>query len=212
MTPNKELKKQALELLKGNRTKLALAVLMYFAAVLACGILSLIWLGTVLQYILLPPFIVGLHICFLKLIRNKTVKTSDMLDGIGMMRGSIALYFVNSLLLALWSLLLIVPGWIKGYSYALSYHVLIDNPDMTQSEAREESIRLMEGNKMRLFLLDLSFIGWHLLSLLTGGLLYLWVIPYIQTTFALFYDELKQKKPRQGIYVPLEAAEDTANG
>ena len=72
----------------------------------------------------------------------------------------------------------------------MSYYILADNPTLTQSEARRRSEQLMNGHKFRLFCLHLSFIGWYLLSALTGGILLFWVIPYVQVATAAFYDDL----------------------
>jgi uncharacterized membrane protein len=69
-------------------------------------------------------------------------------------------------------------------------YLLQDHPEMTASQAIDESMRIMDGNKMNLFMLDLSFIGWWLLVLLTGGLLSFIVAPYQLTARAEFYREL----------------------
>lgn len=66
----------------------------------------------------------------------------------------------------LWTLLFIVPGFIKSYSYSQSFYVLYDNPDWTASQCIEESKRLMKGNKLELFAFQISFIGWAILSLI----------------------------------------------
>ncbi len=199
MTSVRELKKQAWENLKGKRKTMGLVWLFYFGITLACVLLCLIYIGTILQFFLIPPFLIGMKMCFLKFVRNCPVKPGDVLDGIGHTGRAVSLYFVNSLLAGLWSLLLVVPGIVKNYAYSMSFYVLADHPDMTQSDAREESERLMDGNKFRLFLLDISFLGWILLSLLTGGILLFWVQPYMQTAYVLFYKELKTKKSRYGI-------------
>ena len=94
----------------------------------------------------------------------------------------------------LWALLLIVPGIVKSYSYAMAPYLMHDHPEMTASQAIDESMRLMEGNKMRLFMLDLSFIGWWLLCLITFGLLLFIVCPYQMTARAEFYRELIDEK------------------
>lgn len=90
----------------------------------------------------------------------------------------------------LWMLLLIVPGIIKSYSYSMTSFVLADNPDMKYDAAIEESMRLMKGHKMDLFLLDLSMIGWGILSLLTAGIGLLFLAPYNTTAHAHFYEGL----------------------
>ncbi len=91
----------------------------------------------------------------------------------------------------LWSLLLIVPGFIKGYSYAMTPFILRDCPGLAYNAAIEKSMAMMNGNKMKLFLLDLSFIGWWLLCLLTLGIGFLFLLPYMCTSRAAFYEDLK---------------------
>jgi uncharacterized membrane protein len=91
----------------------------------------------------------------------------------------------------LWTLLLIIRGIIKSYEYRMIPYLVADNPDMTYKEAFAESKRLMHGNKWKAFVLDLSFIGWWLLSALTLGLLAIfYVSPYYSATSAALYEEL----------------------
>lgn len=93
----------------------------------------------------------------------------------------------------LWSLLLIVPGIIKSLSYSMSLYIKRDRPELTAREAMCESERIMKGHKMELFILQLSFIGWALLSLLTCGLGFLLLAPYSYTTTAAYYETLKSE-------------------
>jgi len=90
----------------------------------------------------------------------------------------------------LWALLFIVPGIIKGYAYAMTPYILNDNPELGPNQARLKSIEMMRGYKGKLFGLDLSFIGWHLLCILSLGIGYIWLTPYITTARAAFYQEL----------------------
>lgn len=94
----------------------------------------------------------------------------------------------------LWALLFIVPGIIKSYAYAMTPYILIDNPDLGPNEARLKSIEMMRGYKGKLFGLDLSFIGWHLLCILSLGIGYIWLTPYLATARAAFYQELLEAK------------------
>ena len=204
---SKELRAKAWEACRGNWKNLGLAWLIYLGLGIAIAILSSCGIGVVLYYVLFPPFILGFCMCCINVARGKGTKPSGTLDGIGNMRGAVALNFMNSLLVSLWSLLFYIPGIVKAYAYALSFYVLADHPEMTQSEARAESVRLMEGNKMRLFLLHLSFIGWYLLSALTFGILLFWVAPCINVATAFFYDELKESKPRFGFVDESDANE-----
>ena len=85
----------------------------------------------------------------------------------------------------------IVPGIIAMYQYAMVNQVIADNPGITAREALRESKRLMKGNKWKYFCLSLSFLGWSILSALTGGIGYYLLVPYMQATFAEFYRSIK---------------------
>ena len=98
--------------------------------------------------------------------------------------------FLQSLYVLLWSLLLIIPGIIAGYSYAMTEYILAEHPDLTASEAIDCSKQMMSGNRWRLFCMQFSFIGWNLLSALTLGIGSLWVRPYQQAATAAFYREI----------------------
>jgi hypothetical protein len=118
---------------------------------------------------------------------------------------ALALQVLRSLFIFLWSLLFIIPGLIAAYRYAMADYALCENPEMGVRDALRESSRMMKGNKWRLFCLDLSFIGWTLLSLLTCGIGLLWVSPYIEASKAAFYNDLKGE-----ITPEEEPAEDAA--
>ena len=100
-------------------------------------------------------------------------------------------YFLMILKIFLWTLLLIIPGIIKTYEYALTPYILVERPEMSASQAIAESSRLMEGHKFDLFWLELSFIGWFILSVITLGIGFIWLEPYCQVSIAAFYNDLK---------------------
>ena len=91
----------------------------------------------------------------------------------------------------LWLLLLIVPGIIKSYEYAMIPYILGANPEITLKEAFEKSKKMMEGNKWRFFKLQFSFIGWALLCILTLGIGFIFLSPYQEAAYAEFYLEVK---------------------
>ncbi len=91
----------------------------------------------------------------------------------------------------LWTCLLVVPGIIKSYSYSMTTYILVDNPELGPDRAIHRSRELMAGHKMDLFLLDLSFIGWFILCLITMGIGFFWLTPYFLTTRAAFYTDVK---------------------
>ena len=95
------------------------------------------------------------------------------------------------ILIFLWALLLIIPGIIKSFSYAMTPYILEDNPELGAVDAIHRSRMMMRGHKFDLFWMYLSFIGWGLLCILTFGIGFLWLAPYIATTQAAFYEEVK---------------------
>lgn len=90
----------------------------------------------------------------------------------------------------LWTMLFIIPGVIASYSYAMTDYILTENPELTAKEAIEKSKDMMEGNRWRLFCLEISFFGWGILSLLTLGIGSLWLTPYMEASMAAFYREV----------------------
>ena len=100
--------------------------------------------------------------------------------------------FLQGLYVALWSLLLFIPGVVKAYSYAMTPYIMAEHPGLTANEAITESRRIMDGNKWRLFCLDLSFLGWIILCGLTLGILSIWIMPYIQQTDIGYFQAIKQ--------------------
>lgn len=109
--------------------------------------------------------------------------------------GLLLLKVYKYLLIIFWTFLFIIPGIIKIYSYSQAEMIYKDRADATgeQPDARaclRESQALMKGHKLDLFILELSFIGWHFLSVFTMGLLYLWLTPYINMANVVFYENL----------------------
>lgn len=103
------------------------------------------------------------------------------------------LMFITNVFLALWTLLFIIPGLVKSYSYAMTSFLLVNEPDIQPVDAVTKSRKLMDGKKMQLFLLDLSYVGWYILSLFTLGILFIWVSAWHQTARTLFFtDAYKQ--------------------
>lgn len=98
--------------------------------------------------------------------------------------------FLTGLYIFLWSLLFVIPGIVKTYSYAMTNYILAEHPDLTATEAIEQSKTMMYGNRWRLFCLQFSFIGWDFLAALTFGIGNLWLTPYKQAATAAFYRDI----------------------
>ncbi len=92
--------------------------------------------------------------------------------------------------LVLWSLLLIVPGIVKSFSYAMTNYILIDHPELSANEAITKSRKMMNGHKGQLFVLYLTFIGWGILCVLSCGIGFIWLMPYIEAASIQFYFKL----------------------
>ncbi|MEG2317430.1 MAG: DUF975 family protein [Rikenellaceae bacterium] len=101
-------------------------------------------------------------------------------------------YIMMTIYILLWTLLFIVPGIIKSFSYSQVMFILAEDDNITPSAALRKSEDLMRGYKMAYFLLNLRFIGWGFLSLLTLGIGSIWLVPYITTAQAGFYNDLKE--------------------
>ena len=88
-------------------------------------------------------------------------------------------------------LLLIIPGFIYAIAYSQAFYILADEPKTDPLVCIRKSKEMMDGYKMKYFLLQLSFLGWALLCILTLGIGFLWLVPYIQVSNAIFHDDIK---------------------
>ena len=199
MRTNSEYKDMALRSLEGNWGKAAIASLIYFAILEIAGyspsfVLDEVpgMIGQGLLTILLLPLGWGYAVFFLRLIRRENTDYGRLFEGFSQYGRIFLAELLKGIYELLWLLLLIIPGFIKAYSYSMTEFILKDNPNMSGEEAICESMRLMEGHKMQLFLLDLSMIGWLILSFLTLGIGFLFSIPYNVSAHAHFYEELKE--------------------
>ncbi len=194
-----EFKDMALATLKGKWDIGVVATLIFYSVILAAPIVTELIIGgssnnanlNLIVQLALIPLEWGFTVLFLRMVRGATPGYKCVFEGFNRWWWVFKAYIYRNISILLWTLLLIVPGIIKSYSYSMMPYILEDNPGITASKATEESERLMEGNKMRLFLLDLSFIGWALLSCLTFGIGFLFLLPYFYTARAHFYAELK---------------------
>jgi uncharacterized membrane protein len=105
----------------------------------------------------------------------------------------------------LWSLLLVIPGVIKAFSYCMTPYILADCPKVKARDALKISMDMMEGHKWEAFVLLLSFIGWIILSLLTFGLVAVfYTTPYMRSTMAVYYQQVREDALRRGVVTPEE--------
>ena len=126
----------------------------------------------------------------LNLVDGNDAAISDLFSQKDRLWDGFCMKFLQGLYIALWSLLLVIPGIVKTYSYAMTPYIMSEHPSLTANEAITESRRIMDGNKWRLFCLQFSFIGWALLCALTAGIGNLWLHPYQETAQASFYRQI----------------------
>lgn len=162
--------------------------------------------GSLLSLLLAGPLTIGLNYFFVRNVQNLrdglTVTTpfAEAFQNYPRKLGG-SLWMV--LFVFLWSLLLVIPGIIKGFSYAMTQYILADCPNVKAKDALKLSMRMMNGHKWEYFVLGLSFIGWALLSVLTLGILAVFYTnPYMQSSFAAYYLEIRDEALRTGAVTP----------
>lgn len=153
--------------------------------------------------LLLIPFSIAIYWFYIEMYRNENPsigRTFAIYANGELSLRLIGLSILIGIFTFLWSLLLIIPGIIKGLAYSQAFYLMKDHPDFGPLELITESRKRMKGLKWKLFLLYLSFIGWGLLCIFTLGIGLLWLVPYMTNSLAAFYQEL--------IYFPNEPKED----
>jgi len=208
---NKELRAQARVQLKGVWGKMALAVFIYFCIIYTAVLLFtdyssynifnnplynpvLSGISNIAVFIVSGPFALGFVIMYMNRLREKEVLVKNIFEGFKSFSKSFLLALLQIIFVFLWCLLLIVPGIIKSISYSMAFYIMNDNPDIKPIEAINKSKAMMKGYKGKYFLLSLSFIGWYLLGILTLGIGYIWLTPYVGLSTANFYENLKQNQ------------------
>ena len=202
---NQDYKNSALKSLSGNWAQALVAVVVFMiASYLVMGpslveqfgmpLPAALGYGSSLVYLLvLYPFAVGMQNAFRLLHEtgDDRILNNSLSLGFGNWPHLVWGLILMGIFEFLWTMLFIIPGIIKAFSYAMTPYILVEHPEMSANQAINESIRLMKGHKFDLFYLYLSFIGWGILSVLTLGIGFLWLIPYMETSQAAFYADVK---------------------
>lgn len=186
----KDYRKQAWNALHGKWGTMALSALVYSLILGACAALSYVYVGAIAEFLIAGPLALGFSMLCLDVIRGKNVRVEGLFGGFRNFGGAFLLNLINGIFIFLWTLLFIIPGIIKMFSYRMGFYILADNSDLSANEARKRSMEMMRGHKWRLFCLEFSFIGWWLLCVLTLGILSFWIRPYEEAAVAAFYQSL----------------------
>lgn len=171
--------------------KSALGLLM--AVFLGIG-LTLLLVSAALRIFVFNPIEIGCHSFFLR-NSESPAELGEIKKGFSPYGRNVVALLLRGIYLFLWSLLFVIPGLIKAYSYRMVPYILADDPTISAKDAITLSRQMMDGNKWKAFVLDLSFLGWHLLSAVTFFLVGIfYVFPYISATDAELYRELKAQQ------------------
>lgn len=190
---NSELRAQAREALRGKWPMAAVAALIYSA--IAGGLSSIPFIGWIGSLLVGLPVAYGFAILMLNVYKGaEEVDLGVLFAGFQDYSRILTTKLLQTVYTFLWSLLLCIPGIIKYYSYAMTDFILKEEPGLCNNAAIEKSMAMMAGNKMKLFLLDLSFIGWAILCLFTLGLGFFILQPYMKVSHAAFYEDLKAEQ------------------
>ena len=217
MKTNQEYKNAALAALKGNWAPfvVAMIIMMAFMYVVMGPYLFVYQVSLGMHQIVISPafafaavavYILGMPLLAMPLTLGFNYASNRLLvegdnravgnlfrDSFGNWGRKVWGMFLMNFFVSLWSLLLIIPGFIKYYAYALTPYILIDNPELSANQAINLSQKMMKGHKFDMFILHLSFIGWIFFSIFTFGIGLLWLLPYMMTAQAAFYQDVKKE-------------------
>ena len=157
-------------------------------------------LGLLIKLLIVYPITVGKNNFFMGIREeDKPVKNILSTYKSGKLKSTVITMFSMDIFIFLWSILFLIPGVIKSYEYRMIPYILSENPNISRKRAFEISKKMMHGNKWETFVLDLSFIGWYLLSMLTVGILSIFYVnPYIESTNAELYAFLRDDALKKG--------------
>ena len=207
MRTNLEILSDAWQVLKGQRG-LALGTLLVYILIVgilsfidsaaSLGLLSLVWTPSfdltsnigVLQVLWSGAFSLGSATFMLKIVRRANPEFEDIFSGFNQWKRATWTSIVFTVRLILWYLLLIIPGIIKSFAYAQTWYVLSDYPELSANQAINRSEEMMEGHKIKLFLLTLWILLLVLLGFITLFIGFFWIGPWIAASQAKFYDEV----------------------
>ena len=192
-TPNTDLMGQSWKDLSG-RWGLAIGTFIVFFLILGAAAITRVG-GLIIS----GPFALGIAGFTLRLARKQDAELSNIFDGFKKFGVSLGAYFLMLIYIIGWTLLLIVPGIIKGISYSQTYYIISDDENIGANEAIEKSMKMMDGYKLKYFGLMMLFWLVSLATVFTLFIGMLWVGPWMQVTLAKFHDDIKEKISLDGL-------------
>ena len=166
------------------------SIILYYSIPVFIALLELLVL-----YSLIGPIEIGFAAVYMNLVKGEgKVTIRKFFTGFKSFFANAILGFMFMLQVALWSLFFVVPGIYMAYTYALVFHVKADHPEYSWKYCFDESERLMEGRRFKLFKLQISHIGWFIVGTAFAIIGSFWAEPYLQTSTAIFYEEAKASR------------------
>ena len=192
-TENVVLMRMARESLKGN-WGLAIGTFVVYMIIISAiqGIAHHTPMVGLVSLIIGGPFALGISIFSLALSRNTEARLEQIFQGFNDFGNTLGTYLLMVLIIILWMLLLIIPGIIVAISYSMTFYIIADDRSLGGMEALNKSKKMMNGYKLKFFYLGLRFFLLALLCILTLGIGFLWLVPYMNVSIAKFYDDIKE--------------------
>jgi uncharacterized membrane protein len=188
-TPNAVLMEQARASLSNKWNSAALAAFVMLLVTVGCRLIPV--LGGIAGLVIAGPMALGSTMLWLAYARGQATPLATIFRGFDNFANALIAYLLVLLFTILWMLLLIVPGIMAGFSYSMTFFIMAEDPNIKPREAIRKSKAMMYGHRMKLLFLSLRFIGWEILGLLTLGIGFLWIMPYLYVSFAKFYEDIK---------------------
>jgi uncharacterized membrane protein len=188
-TENKILMSQARESLKGKWGLAIGTTVVYLLIIFAINLIPVA--GSIITFLVTGAFSIGFAIFGLSLSRKQDANFNLIFNGFSKFGVGLGAYLLQIIFILLWMILLIIPGIIAALSYSLTFFIIAENDSIGPLEAISKSKEMMRGNKWKMFCMGFRFFGWALLCILTLGVGFLWLAPYMLVSFSKFYDDLK---------------------
>jgi uncharacterized membrane protein len=190
ITENKVLMAQAREALEG-KWGLGIGTTVVFMLVMtAINIIPVA--GWLIGILISGSMSIGLASFALSLSRKHDAALTQIFSGFEKFGVGLGAHLLTTIFVVLWTLLLIIPGIIAALSYSMTYYIIAESDSIGPLEAITKSKEMMRGNKWKFFRLGLRFLGWGLLCILTLGIGFLWLFPYMIVSYTQFYDDIRE--------------------
>ena len=189
---NVVLMQMARESLKGKWSIAIPTFLIYIIITASLQVIGEIFpLATLISLIISGPIALGIAIFSLNIARDKELKVEQLFEGFENFWTSVGAYILMLIFILLWSILLIIPGIIAAISYSMTFLIIAEDESIDAIGALKKSKEIMYGHKWKYFCLMLRFIGWALICILTFGIGFILLLPYIQVTTVKFYEDIQ---------------------